>query len=88
MNLLEKLKQQIIESDWAEMLGDEKKMNKWQQRADEFKNNLRELDEWLLSNWSSLPEGVKRVICRGQNSIEDRIEKYEEWAKADSTKAE
>lgn len=63
-------------------------MNRWQQRADEFKSNLKELDEWVFSNWGSLPKGVKRVISRGQLTTEKRIEEYEEWAKKESTKAE
>jgi hypothetical protein len=60
-------------------------MNKWQERADDFKECLKQLDDWLDTNkWSDLPEGVRRIICRGQNVYEEKIEKYEEWAQKEN----
>ncbi|MBP1950254.1 hypothetical protein [Virgibacillus litoralis] len=56
-------------------------MNKWTERAEEFKAYIAETEEWIKSNWGDLPEGVRRVLIRGRNNLEEKIETYEEYAK-------
>lgn len=60
-------------------------MSKWQETANEYKEHLKQLDEWLATiRFSDLPKGVQMVIARGQNSYEEKIEKYEEWAQKEN----
>ncbi|MCR1835009.1 hypothetical protein NSA56_11440 [Oceanobacillus caeni] len=61
-------------------------MNKWRKDANEYKQYLAELEKWVPNNWEKLPEGVKRIIIRGQHSAEKRIKQWEEWAKEDELK--
>lgn len=60
-------------------------MSEWQETADEYKEYLKQLDEWLGTiRFSKLPKGVQMVIARGQITFEEKIEKYEEWAQKEN----
>jgi hypothetical protein len=59
-------------------------MTDWQERADEMKDSLQQLDDWLPQVWDSLPKGVQKIICRGQIAYADKIILYEDWAKKES----
>ena len=57
-------------------------MNEWEKRAAEIKGYLKQLEDWLKTiSFRDLPEGVKRIIVRGESSFKEQIKKYEEWAK-------
>lgn len=56
----------------------------WQEKVEELTIQLKEIEDWLISDtcqWGELPKGVKRAIVRGQHGLEERLEKYKEWAK-------
>jgi hypothetical protein len=57
--------------------------------VDEAKEDLKQLAEWIeFIGWSEIPPGVRRVIVRGQITLEDKIPQYEKWAKEETSKAE
>jgi hypothetical protein len=53
----------------------------WAKEAEIKKRELNGCEKWMESNWANIPKEVHAVIIRGVLKTEEKIEKYQEFAK-------
>ncbi|MGP4038362.1 hypothetical protein ACTWP4_00425 [Gracilibacillus sp. D59] len=59
----------------------------WKKLANQTRESLKRSDEWVIKNYSDLPDEVKDVLAAGKNALMDEIDLCERYAKWDAEKA-